>query len=460
MKSASVVGLGKLGACMAASLASRDFAVVAVDISPPTVRLVNSGQPPVFEPGLADLMAQTRDRLRATSDYQEAVNNSEVTFVVVPTPSENHGGFSLKYVTPAMIEIGRAIKKKRGYHLVALTSTVLPGSCEHGVLPVLEEASGKSCGTGFGFCYSPEFIALGSVIRDFLNPDFLLVGEADARAGDHLASLYKLICENDPPVARMNLVNAELTKISVNSYVTMKITFANMLAALCERLPGGDVDAVTSALGCDRRIGARYLKGALGYGGPCFPRDNAALAYIARQLGVQAILAEATDEFNRRIVDRLVEQVVELVPPDGKAAVLGLSYKPDTNVVEESQGLQLALRLAARGVKVIVYDPVAMDSARAALGQRVRYADSMQQCLNQSDVVVVANPDKQFAEIQEKDLPAVSRPVIVDAWRLLRKDLEHNTRVEYKAVGLGGDTPHTASKLRELWGDPKSKQTV
>src|SRR5205823_399946 len=153
-----------------------------------------------------------------------------------------------------------------------LTSTVLPGSTRYGLLPVLEGASGKRCGRDFGLCYSPEFIALGTVIKDFLRPDFLLIGESDSAAGDQLQDLYRDVCETQPPVARMSWVNAELTKIAVNTYVTMKITFANSLAMLCQRLPGGDIDAVTSALGLDSRIGPRYLKAGLGYGGPCFPR--------------------------------------------------------------------------------------------------------------------------------------------------------------------------------------------
>src|SRR5262249_6861907 len=156
----------------------------------------------------------------------------------------------------------------------------------------------------------------------------------------------------------------------VNTFVTMKISFANTLAAICEQLPGGDVDEVVRAIGLDTRIGARYLKGALGYGGPCFPRDNVALAYLARTLGLRAVLAEATDEFNRTIVPRLVDRI-ESLSVQGPVAVLGMGYKPDTTVIEESQGLELARQLAARGLNVLVYDPRTLDNARQALGDAV-----------------------------------------------------------------------------------------
>lgn len=444
----SVVGLGKLGACVAACFAHKGFEVVGVDVVPRTVDLVNGGRAPVVEPGLDQMLAAAAGNLRATADYEEAVAATDATLIVVPTPSEDHGGFSLRFASEAAREIGGALRVKKGYHLVVLTSTVLPGSTEYGIKPILEAASGKVCGRDFGLCYSPEFIALGSVIRDFLRPDFLLIGECDERAGDTLEALYRAVVDNDPPVARMNFVNAELAKISVNTYVTMKISFANMLATLCEQMPGADVDQVTGALGLDSRIGPRYLKGAVGYGGPCFPRDNQALAYLARQLGHPAAFAEATDTYNRRLLDGMVEKVVQHLPAEGTAAVLGLSYKPDTNVVDESQGLMLAARLAAAGVRVVVYDPVAMTTAKPLLGDGVIYAEGLDDALAAADVVAITLPDKVYAGIDPTNLPR--RPVVVDAWRLLRVKFEGDRR--YLPLGVGGQDPQLVAELASLWG--------
>ena len=451
MSRISVVGLGKLGACMAACIASKGHTVIGVDLSPSTVGLVNSGQPPVVEPGLGDRMSEARARLAATDDYDEAIRKSEITFIVVPTPSENHGAFSLRHVREAALGIGRALRKKSTYHLVVLTSTVLPGSSEYGVLPLLERESGKRCGEDFGFCYGPEFIALGSVIRDFLNPDFVLVGESDDRAGDLLAGLYQSICDNHPPIARMSLVNAELTKISINTFVTMKITFANMLAAMCEQLPGGDIDQVTAGLGLDSRIGPRYLKGALGYGGPCFPRDNLALAYLARELGQTAPLAEATDEYNRTIVDRLAERITTFANHGSKVAILGLAYKPDTCVVEESQGLQLAARLAIKGLKIMVYDPLALENARRILGNAVHYAGSLEECVQKAEVLVIANPDREFARIHTEQLTLRPGQIVFDAWRSLRRRFVDNGSVSYFPLGVGDRTEELAERLQNLW---------
>ena len=201
----------------------------------------------------------------------------------------------------------RALAKKDGYHIVVMTSTVLPGGTEFGLLPILEQESGKKCGQDFGLCYSPEFIALGSVIKDFLSPDFVLIGEVDDRSG--AALFYQQVCINNPPAARMSIANAELTKMSVNSFMTMKISFANMLAGLCDRIPGGDVDNVTSALAMFGGA-TKSLKGGLGYGGPCLPRDNVALSYFADSVGYETGIPLSVDGFNRSLGDRVAEKAM------------------------------------------------------------------------------------------------------------------------------------------------------
>jgi UDPglucose 6-dehydrogenase len=437
MRNISVVGLGRLGAPIAACFASRGNYVIGVDVNPETVRLVNEGHSPVFEPGLGELLCANRERIVATDDHQEAIQRSEITFVVVPTPSDDQGGFSLRHVLRACERIGEALREKVDYHLVVLTSTVLPGATDSEVKPMLEERSGKRCGPDFGLCFSPEFIALGTVIRDLLNPDFVLIGESDIRSGDMLAGIYQNLCHNDPPVARMNVVNAELTKLAINTFVTTKISYANMLAQVCERIPGADVDVVTSALGLDSRIGRKYLKGAIGYGGPCFPRDNLAFAYLTRKLGTHAILAEATDQVNRQQAPRLAELVLSRLATGGRVGILGVSYKNNSDVVERSQGLELARHLLAHGISVVLYDPVAMHNARLALEGDVVFASSVKECTGQANVVVVTTPWEEFRELSPVHLNySNGRPTLVDCWRILdRKRFERVA--DYIVLGTG-----------------------
>ncbi len=235
----SIIGMGKLGSPMAAVMAHKGHTVVGVDLNPQFVSAINEeGRPPVREPGLQEMITANHERLTATHSYEEAILATDLTFIIVPTPSGPDGRFSLEYVMKAAEKIGAALRKKEEWHLVVLSSTVMPGSVDHHLLPALEKYSGKKCGPGFGLCYNPEFIALGSVVRDMLYPDMILIGESEERSGAILEQLYTGVCESNPRIQRMNYVNAELTKLSVNTFVTTKISYANMLAQVCETLPG------------------------------------------------------------------------------------------------------------------------------------------------------------------------------------------------------------------------------
>jgi UDPglucose 6-dehydrogenase len=420
----NVVGLGKLGAPLAAVLASRGFSVIGLDVNKTLVDAMNAGSMPIIEPQLNELIAANRERLTATMDASEAVQKSDASFVIVPTPSDSTGFFSNRFVLQAMETLGKALRQKKGYHVVVITSTVMPGSTGSEIKAALEKASGRTVGPDLGLCYNPEFIALGSVVRDMLYPDSILIGESDAKAGDMLQTIYLQMCEKKPPVQRMNWVSAELTKISVNTYVTTKISYANMLADICDRLPGADVDVVTKALGADTRIGQKYLKGAMGYGGPCFPRDNVAFAALARKLGARADVAEATDRINNYQVDRLSGLVSKFAKAGTRIALLGLSYKPQTPVVEESHSVKLAARLADAGYIVTVHDPLAQDAAMGVLGEKVVGASSIEQAVREADLLIVGTGWPEYKAID----PAWAkrdngqRLTILDLWRTLPAD--------------------------------------
>lgn len=455
MAAYSIVGLGKLGASMAAAIASRGHRVFGVDINPEAVKSVNAGHAPVKETALEETIGAHRERISATMDCAEAIHNSDVTFVVTPTPSQPSGSFDLDYTREAFASIGLALRDKTSYHLVILTSTVLPGATRYGLIPVLEEKSGKHAGVDFGVCYSPEFIALGSVIHDFLNPDFTLIGELDQRSGSMLEAVYSDVLLNGAPAARMSIENAELAKVAVNTFVTTKIAFANMLAEICDRIPGGDVDDVTRALGMDTRIGRRYLTGALGYGGPCFPRDNQALSYIARALGAGAPIADATDRTNRTIPGSLAQRALEGIERGAQVAVLGLSYKPASHVVEESQGLALANAMAAAGARVRAYDPLASVTARGCADPRIELVDSVTACLQGARLVLITNPDPEFKSLDSAAFAAAARPVrVVDYWRLL-PTLGADCAIDYVGYGRSSESS-SGERLSDIWFTPSS----
>jgi UDPglucose 6-dehydrogenase len=303
---------------------------------------------------------------------------------------------------------------------VVITSTVMPGSTGGPIRDALEATAGRPVGQTIGLCYSPMFVALGSVIENMLNPDFVLIGERDSRAGDVLADIYRAVCGNPPAIQRMSFVNAELTKLAVNSYVTMKISFANTLSAVCDRMPEANAKVVAAAMGRDSRIGAKYLNPGLGYGGPCFPRDNAAFANLAREVGPCVALTEATDQINRAQPARIVNLVRTLLAR-GTVGILGLSYKPDTSVIEQSQGIEIAALLAQAGYRVQVFDPQCLDAAMAVLGKQVERAQTAEDCTAEADLLVIATPWRCFLQLPERALTRSGgrRLIIVDCWHLL-----------------------------------------
>ena len=341
---------------MAATFAARGYPVVGVDIDPGKIRQVNAGEPPVDEPLLAETMSDGRERFHATDDPAEAVA-TDASFFIPPSPSLPDGSFSTQYLLNAMRPVAQAVRKagKTG-HIFVCSSTTTPGAVDSILIPMLEQEMSWNCGAEFSVCYNPEFIALGNVINGLLEPDFVLIGESDPAAGDALEQFYRRYNRNKCRVARMSIISAELTKISVNSYITMKISFTNQLRMIAEKFPKADINTILDAIGTDTRIGHKYLRAGLSYGGPCFPRDNRLLAYTARQAGLQAPLAEASDKVNELTKSNLLEKVTSLTSAGATVLVLGMSYKPDTYITEESAGLHLAQTLKKQGRRVIVHD--------------------------------------------------------------------------------------------------------
>jgi len=412
----SVIGLGKLGSCHAAVLAYKGYEVIGSDINPKFVESINAGKAPVSEPGLQDLIDKSKARLFATSNTSDAVRNSDVTFLIVPTPSDKEGRFSVEYALSAAKDIGEGLKNKDSYHVVVMTSTVMPGDTEAQFIPAIEKASGKKIGQDFGVCYNPEFIALGSVVKNMLNPDVVLIGESDQKAGDIIEQIYKSSVTNSPFYARMNLINAELTKISINSYITTKITFANTLTQICSNLKDADAKVVLEAVGNDSRIGTKFLKPGLSYGGPCLPRDNLAFSKVAEDSNVEAIIAEATDKANNKHTQFVGDQIQKHITTGNKVALLGLSYKPDTPVIDVSPAISLARHLINNNFKVLAYDPQAMENTMKE-ESRIILANSLNEAVEDADIVVISTAWNEFRSLKASQLKPDT--FVIDCWGIV-----------------------------------------
>ena len=403
--SVAVIGLGRLGLPMAAVLAAKGFRVVGADIDEERVRAVNAGTAPFYEPGLQAAMDKAGDRLRATTDTAAAVEGAGVILVLVGSPLDERGRFSAGPAVRVCREIGESLDDGA---LVLVRTTLMPGTTGGEVRDALLAGGGA-----FGLAYSPEFLALGTVIRDFANPAFVLVGAEDAGSHREAERFYRCFVENEPAFVHTNLVNAEVAKLASNVGRMLKLTYGNLLARICEGLPDANCDEVAALLAADPVIGPGYVRGGLGYGGTCFPRDEQAIVALCEGTGVDSSLplamALVNDDERERLMNRVLEMAREgeaLDRREGEAvAVLGLSFKMGTPVTEGSTGYWLWEELPGYGVEVVAWDPL------VAVPESVQ---SPQGAVDRADVVVLCHPDPEFRELAFR-----AGQVVIDPWRVL-----------------------------------------
>jgi len=396
----SVIGLGKLGLCTAACFASAGYRVYGFDINKVLIKTLKKGEVPFFEPGLKDLLNRVKNNLYVTYNIEEAIEDAKIIFIIVPTPSNKDGAFSNEFILRALNNILPIVKKKKDFVIIDIVSTVMPGSGEHELIPYIERLTEKKVGCDIGYVYNPEFIAIGSVIKDFLNPDVVLIGESDKRSGDFVADIYKNVCENNPYIARTSIINAEIAKLCINCFCTMKISFANFLAELVDKIPNASAKEITSIIGQDSRIGIKYISPGLGFGGPCFPRDNEAFIKFALDLQKKAPLQEAVIEINnkqvKRAVDKICSEILKMKKTSVVVSLLGLAYKPYTYLTERSQQLEVAKALLEKEniSELRVYDPLVNENYGWIK------SESLEECVDKADIVAILTPYPEFLDVE------------------------------------------------------------
>lgn len=350
----AIFGLGYVGCVSAACLARAGHNVVGVDINEDKIKTINGGDSPIIEPGLQELIAEAvaKRNLVATSDADEAVMTAEVIMICVGTPSNPDGSLNLTYVERVCQDIGVALRVKSDYTVIALRSTVLPSVAAECLLPLIERSSGKKTGAGFGFCVNPEFLREGSAIKDFDDPPFTIIGEFDERSGNQLGQLYADVAA---PVHRLSLGAAEMIKYASNAFHALKVVFANEIGRFAKS-HAVDGHEVMDIFVQDTRlnISAAYLKPGFAFGGSCLPKDLRALVASARQRGVQLPVLESVLPSNRLHVEKALDMLLR----DGRRsiALIGLSFKPDTDDLRESPAVELAERLLGKGFELHIYD--------------------------------------------------------------------------------------------------------
>jgi UDPglucose 6-dehydrogenase len=435
------VGLGYVGLTTAVCMASRGLKVVGFDVDARKIETIAAGSTPFTEPGLGKMLRRVlRNRMFECSSDPSILREADVVFITVGTPSNEDGSINLSYVVDAAKTVGGVLNSGGKVSTVVVKSTVVPGTTRGVVRSVLEESSGKVVGEGLNLCVNPEFLREGSAVKDMMKPDRIVIGDDLGGGARVLLRLYgRMYRSRRIPVVVTNTVNAEMIKYASNVFLAAKISLANELANICQRIPGADFKVVAEGLGLDKRIGPYFLGAGLGFGGSCFPKDLRALKEFGKKVGVTPYILEAVERVNLEQPYKALELAEQLVGDlRGKtAAVLGLAFKPNTDDVREAVSLKVVESLLEKGCRVRVYDPAAIDNFRKIFDNTVAYAENAQDCIRDADLAIIVTEWDEFRKLGPEDfVKLMKKPVLVDGRRIYDPE-KYVGRVMFAAVGLG-----------------------
>jgi UDPglucose 6-dehydrogenase len=442
----SVIGTGYVGLVSGVCLAETGHSVTCVDIDPAKVEKINRAIPPIYEKGLEVLLKKNAGtRLFASTDLREAVLESDVSLIAVGTPFDG-SAIDLKYIREVARQIGEVLKDKGSYHVVVVKSTVVPGTTDDVVLPILEEASGKKAGKDFGVGMNPEFLREGEAVDDFMFPDRIVLGGIDRRTQDVMAQLYEVFPNVDK--IKTSPKTAEMIKYTANSLLATMISFSNEIGNLCAALGGIDVVDVMRGVHLDKRLtpildsGERivpvfttYLEAGCGFGGSCFPKDVKALIVHGQDRGQPMQLLDAVVAINERQPQQILDILSRRLKDVGasRIGILGLAFKPGTDDMRESPSIPIVRELQKLGAQLKAYDPVAKTEATHLFGhENIQYTDSLEETVAGVDAVVLLTRWPEFRRVAELLKKLGQSPLVIDGRRMLDKnEFEH-----YEGIGL------------------------
>jgi nucleotide sugar dehydrogenase len=443
MHKLSFIGLGPVGLCTAVCFATRGYMVVASEIDTSKASQIRSGEPSFHEPNLKELLQKAIENknLEVVTKNEEAVLQSDITFITVGTPSKSDGSIDLRFISNASKSIGKALKEKKGTHLTVVKSTVTPGTTQNIVMPIIQKNSGKKCGKSFLLCCNPEFLTEGNAINCTLNPDYIVIGGHNKESSDTLENLYKEFYKGKlPPIIRTNIQTAELIKYANNAFLATRVSLINTIANICEKIPCTDIKEIAEAVGKDHRIGPHFLNAGLGWGGSCFPKDLKALTAFAKKLHYKPTLIQATYKANEDQIKFTIRKVKnELKTLKGKRiAILGLAFKPNTDDIREAQSIEIITRLLKQRATITAYDPVATPNAKKVLKEKINYPPSAIECLRNADLAILVTEWEEFKRLRPEDfIQNMREPILIDGRRIYSPE-KFSKRLRYIAIGLGG----------------------
>ena len=414
----SVIGLGKLGLPFSFFLASKKNKVIGHDLNHKIEKIINKNEKNI-EPNLNNYIKKNIKNFRYEKNINEVIKKTKISFLVLPTPSLTNGSFTNKYILQSLNKISQVLKEKKNKkHLIVITSTVSPGSCEDIFIPFLKKR-GLIEQKDFLLVYNPHFIAQGSTIYNLKKPDLLLLGCDSIDSYKLIKKFYKKIY-NAKIIKKTNLREGEIAKISINSYITSKISFANYISELCERSEDTDAKKVLDVVGQDKRINHYYLKIGTKFSGPCFPRDNLALSHYSKKMGVSSVIPDKNDSINKLQTKRLLKILKKITKNKGfyNIGICGMTYKNNTNIVKNSQGddlLKLISKNKIKYNKIYIYDEFLKDKEIKNVKKNIYSIKNKKNFINKSDIIYLMYNVKNLNFTKYK---IRNKKYIIDCWRL------------------------------------------
>jgi len=437
----AVIGLGFVGLSFALVAAKSGQKVIGVEADKKKYDTIRNGKVPFYEPKLENFLKETKDKtFEVTNDINYAVSNSDIIFLCVNTPENEDSSVNLTYLKTAAAQIGKSIKKGNNeFPVIVVKSTVPPQTTESLVKNTLEEFSLKKVGEEFGLAMVPEFMREGSAVNDIQNPHLVVIGTNDDKTDDRLTSLFESIYQNSkPPTLHTSIVNSELIKYVNNAFLATKISFINTIANICNNIPGANVETIAEAIGRDPRIGKLFLNAGPGYGGSCFPKDLSGFVNYSKSIGYNPLLLESTQQVNqtqpKKIIEIITKKSGEL---HGKQiAVLGISFKKDTDDIRQSPSIKIIHQLLELGANVKTHDPKALPNLKKIFSDKLVYCTDIAKCLKDTDLCVILTDWDEYQSLSADDfIKNMNEPRVFDTRRIINP--EKMLTVDYFALGYG-----------------------
>ena len=430
-----IIGLGFVGLSFASVLASKGYSIIGVDTDKEKLEKIKNGIVPFYEPKLQSMLRSSLNVGLKVSSNILAIKKCNLIFVTVGTPQKRNGEIDLTMIKNVTNKIGKLLSKTQNKPIIIIKSTVIPGTTQNVILPILQRISGKNVGKDFGLLTNPEFLRETMAVNDTLHPHVIVLGGDNDIFLKKVRRFYSNL-HHSVPIVLTNYSTAEIIKYANNSFLATKISFINQIASICEEIPDANIDDVAKTIGLDPRIGNLFLDAGPGYGGSCLPKDVKAIINFSTKAGINPTLLTAVEKTNKQQINSIIKLIKQNIAKihGRKIAVLGIAFKPETDDIRDSVSVELVNRLIKLGAKITIHDPKAIENAKKIFNNKIKYQKSVSTAVKDCKCAIIMTAWKQYEKINNKTIEQMAKKFIIDSRRIIS---DKKLNAKYFAIGLG-----------------------